>query len=206
MGFFDFIFGKTYTEEDNLGTRHETLSFASSYWLARQGSPNKEPFVLFQFDEDQPAETALLELPIIERARDTGKLICTEVLIFGYYPQENGKVEAILCGGELSYDLWQQAKVSFEKHGGTLRNELAPSAEAKPAKKTGGNAGRVEFLREERPQRYGTTMTYRIHKAPSKAAAMAFLEKNPVTQKLYYLVVETPEGTFSRDLQGIYKE
>jgi hypothetical protein len=52
----------------------------------------------------------------------------------------------------------------------------------------------------------GSTFVYRIHKAPDSASAKAFLEKNSITQKLYYLVVETPEGNYCRDIQGIYRE
>jgi len=49
-------------------------------------------------------------------------------------------------------------------------------------------------------------MIYRVHKAPDAASAKAFLEQNPVTKQFYYIVVETPEGNYCRDIQGMYKE
>ena len=43
-------------------------------------------------------------------------------------------------------------------------------------------------------------------RSPNAASAKAFLQQNPVTQNLFYLVVETPEGNYCRDIQGIYTE
>ena len=48
--------------------------------------------------------------------------------------------------------------------------------------------------------------TYRVYRANSAKAARDFLTKNPVNEKLLYLVVETPDGNFCRDIMGIYKE
>jgi len=45
-----------------------------------------------------------------------------------------------------------------------------------------------------------------VYKGSNKASAMAFLEKNPVNKELYYIVVETHEGNFCRDMMGFYQE
>jgi arginine exporter protein ArgO len=200
---------KSYKEKDNLGTRHDTESIATSYWVARIQSPKKEPFVLHMFDTEEDARQALLELPCIHAAEDTGNLICTEVLIFGYYPTSEKKYEAILCGNELSHELWAQAKASFIKHGGRLRGEgeQEPEKRAAPAKKAkASKPSKVVFVREDRQFKHGATFIYRVFKSPDAASAKAFLEQNPVTERLYYIVVETPEGNYCRDVQGIYKE
>lgn len=218
MGFLDKLFGKetgaqkgqgpkSFTEKDNRGTRHDTLGIASSYWMARISSPKKDPFVMYTFDNDEDARKALLELPSIHVAEDSQKLICTEVLIFGYYPTEQGKYEAVVCGDDLTHELWQKAKESFTKHGGQRKNDLEPEKRATPAAKVKeAKPAKVKFVREDHVQRYGTTMIYRVHKAPDAASAKAFLEQNPVTKQFYYIVVETPEGNYCRDIQGIYKE
>lgn len=39
--------------------------------------------------------------------------------------------------------------------------------------------------------------------AVTAAAAKAFLSQNPVTENLVYLIVETPEGCFGRDISGM---
>jgi len=64
----------------------------------------------------------------------------------------------------------------------------------------------VAFIREDRPVVKGFTLTYSIYKASNKNSAMAFLEKKPVDKMHYYLIVETPEGNYCRDINGIYKE
>lgn len=198
---------KTFTERDNMGTRHDDLSLATTYWMARISSPKKDPFVLYTFDTGKDAREALLELPCIHVAEDSQKLICTEVLIFGYYPTKGGKYEAIICGDELTHELWEQAKASFSKYGGRRKNDLEPERHAAPFPKAKtAQVGKVVFVREDRQQQSGATMIYRIYKGPDAASAQAFLKQNPVTRQFYYLVVETPEGNYCRDIQGIYKE
>lgn len=212
MGLLDKLFGgkkkqpKSFTEKDNRGTRHDTLEIANSYWFARLGSPKKEPFVMYTFDNEEDARKALLELPCIHMAQDSQKLICTEVLIFGYYKTKQGKYEAVICGDDLTHELWQQAKDSFAKHGGKRKNDLEPEKHAVRAKAKEAKPAKVKFVREDRVQRYGVTMIYRVHKAPDAASAKAFLEQNPVNRQFYYIVVETPEGNYCRDIQGMYKE
>jgi hypothetical protein len=214
MGFLKKLFGagqkaKSYREQDNRGTRHDTEDLASSYWFARQSSFKKDPFVLYTFDTEKDAREALLELPCIHVAEDSGKLICTEVLIFGCYRTKEGKYESIVCGDDLSHDLWEQAKASFIKHGGHPRGQgdLEPEKRSAPVKKASPpKPAKVVFVREDREAKMGVTFIYRIHRAPDAASAQAFLQQNPVTKQFYYIVVETPQGNYCRDIQGIYKE
>jgi hypothetical protein len=219
MGFLSSLFGKrapdkgrdqgrdSFTEKDTRGTRHDTLSLAEAYWIARMPLRKKDPFVMYTFDAEEQAREALLELPCIHTAEDSQKLICTEVLIFGYYPTEGGTCEALICGDELTHELWELAKASFGRHGGRLKNDLEPETRATSAPEPKApQAGKVRFVREDRKQELGATLIYRIHKGPDAASAKAFLAENPVSKKLYYIVVETPEGNYCRDINGIYKE
>lgn len=66
----------------------------------------------------------------------------------------------------------------------------------------------VVFVQETRnPDPYRTAIaTYRVYRGDSKKAAYDFLTKNIVKEKMLFLVVETPEGNFCRDINGIYKE
>ena len=217
MGFLSWLFGKKKTsdsaqgpksfgEKDNRGTRHDTVSLASSYWMARITSPKKDPFVLYTFDTEDAARDALLDLPCIHVARDSGKLICTEVLIFGCCRTEEGKYEAIVCGDDLTHELWEKAKARFAKHGGRRKNDLEPASRAAVPKAQPARPGKAVFVREDRRQQMGTTMTYRVHKGPDGASAKALLEAHPVNRQFCYIVVETPEGNYCRDIQGMYKE
>jgi len=70
-----------------------------------------------------------------------------------------------------------------------------------------GGGGKVTFLREEkRPAMQGisTLATYRYYKAASTEAALEFLNKQEVTQKLFYVAVETPDGRWVKDCTGLY--
>lgn len=197
-------------EKDNRGTRHDTEDIASSYWMTRISQTKKDPFVLYSFDTEKQAKDALLELPCIHEAEDTGKLICTEVLIFGCYKTQKGTCESVICGGDLTHDLWDKARKSFIKHGGKPRGQgdLEPEKGAKkPAPKVKSKkSGQVVFVREDKQNRMGVNFTYKIHKGPNAAAAKEFLANQPVNKQFLYYVVETPEGNYCKDIQGMYKE
>lgn len=196
-----------YVEHDDEGTLQDTLSKAMAYWSVRMTHEKKDPFVLSVFDHEQDARAALLDLPCIHVADDTGRLICTEVLIYGYYPTEDGRFEAIVCGEDMTPELFRQAHDSFARHGGTLKNELEPAGEPTMPATEVGDASRVVYVREDHQNSpYGALMTYRIYRAPDAASAKAYLEDHPVTQPLVYIVIETPEGNYCRDIQGMYKE
>jgi len=214
MGFWSKLFRKgqptkSFNEKDNMGTRQNTLNLASCYWIARNVNQKFEPYVLYTFENENDARDSLLDLDCIHVANDTGNLICTETLIFGHYGTDDGKYEAIICGEDLTHELWEEAKESFVRHNGKRKNDQEPQKRAQPQAKVieeKADTDKVIFVREDRQQSMGHTMIYRIHKGPDAASAKAFLKRNPVTQQFYYIVVETPEGNYCRDIQGIYKE
>ncbi|MGO9119679.1 MAG: hypothetical protein ACLQPD_18965 [Desulfomonilaceae bacterium] len=45
-----------------------------------------------------------------------------------------------------------------------------------------------------------------VWRAASAQAAKEYLNTRVITQRLYYLVVETPEGNWGKDVDGAYKE
>lgn len=217
MGIFDFIFGKkdqagnlasspqssSYLEKDNLGTQHDTKSKAMAYWTGgRMAMTRKDPFVMFTFTNGKDARAALLELPCIHIAEDSKGLICTERLIYGYYDIGNS-CEAILCGDALTIELWELAKASFAKHGGTRKNDLESTRHADiVSSKKEAHPESVSFVKDQN----ANNALYKVYKGPDEQSAMAFLQQNPVTKDFLYLVVETPEGNFCRDKAGIYRE
>ena len=169
---------------------------------------HKHPFTLFKFTSESNAEQAFLELPYIHKAKDTNNLICRKLLIFGYYKTKEGIYEAILCGKDLTLDEFNKAENAFKKHGGILKNNLKPSnlAENKQKKEENmnkvGNSDNVKFNKKYQEGPF----TYECYLAKNKADAMAFLNKKTVEKSLYYIVVDTPEGNFGRDIYGIYEE
>ncbi|MBP3210782.1 MAG: DUF805 domain-containing protein [Oscillospiraceae bacterium] len=200
---------KRYYERDNMGTRQENMSQAMSYWMVeRMGKAEKPPFTLFTMPSAKAAEEALLELPFIHKAADSGKLICERLMTFGYYETtENGvltgKYEALVTGSDLTLDEFKLAEDAFTRRGGTCKNHEAPSAAVK-AQTTQGDAKKVRH--KETVRGNDGISTYEVYTAPDKASAMAYLKTRTVSQRLYYIVVETPEGNFGRDINGFYQE
>lgn len=143
--------GETYRERDNVGIRQETLLQATAYWTARLAGRNSDAFVLYVFDEEADARDALLELGCMHVARDSGKVICTETLVFGYYKVAEGVYEAMVCGDDLSLDLWETARSSFSSHGGSTKEERAPEArQASSPSRRQRASGRAKFGRAGR--------------------------------------------------------
>ena len=216
MSFWKKLFGgdcetaaASFAEKDNVGDRHDSSQRAIGYWMGeRMRRERKDPFVMHEFESANDARNGLLALPCIKIASDTGNLICTKPLIFGYYQTDSSHWEAVLCGDDLAHDLWSQAREAFRKNGGTLKNELEPQKKA-----TAGSAsvGKAQFVGKETKNVQGNfgmaaKCTYEVYKAPNAATAQDFLRGKTVTQQQYYVVVETPEGNYGRDVNGIYKE
>ena len=194
---------KVFSEKDNLGTRHD-FELAKAYWWDRMVKQKHEPFVLYTFDKEENAREALLDLPCIHIAQDTGNLICTDVLIYGYWQTSERTYESVICGYDLSHELWALAKDRFSYHGGSLKNDLEPEPSKIPATPAASNnIADVVYVREDR---LNDGTIYQIHRAPNAATAQIFLQQKPVNKALFYIIVETPEGNYGRDIDGIYKE
>jgi hypothetical protein len=63
-------------------------------------------------------------------------------------------------------------------------------------------SGQPVFIRKEQ----NNSGTYEIYKARDAESAKEFLMERDVKEKLYYIVVETPEGNWGMDMQGLYLE
>jgi hypothetical protein len=201
--------GKIYYERDNRGTRIETMDRSIGYWLGeRMQSVQKDPFVYYIFTNRDDARNAMLDLPFIHLAADSGKIICDKLFHFGYFAVTDngtftGKYDAFVAGADFTLDLWKITNEIFSKHNGERKNDLKPEKSVdKTAPTVAGNAKNVKFVREDRD----ATSVWRVHNAPCKADAVAFLSAQTITRSLYYVVVETPEGNFGKDKEGFYQE
>jgi hypothetical protein len=50
------------------------------------------------------------------------------------------------------------------------------------------------------------TFVYEVHRGPDAASAREFLAGKQVSKPHHYVIVETPQGNYGRDKDGIYKE
>ena len=60
----------------------------------------------------------------------------------------------------------------------------------------------VVFVREDKDN----NNIWMIYQAPAKADALEYLSKQEISVPSYYVVVETPEGNFGKDINGLYQE
>jgi phage FluMu protein Com len=60
----------------------------------------------------------------------------------------------------------------------------------------------VKFVCKEKKE----NSTYEVYKGTDAESAKTFLLTNRVTKKLYYIIVETPEGNWGMDVKGLYLE
>lgn len=65
----------------------------------------------------------------------------------------------------------------------------------------------VKFKKKySKPGRLGGTCIYEVWTTSDAQAAKEYLNTRTITRRMYYLVVETPEGNWGKDFDGVYKE
>ena len=201
--------GRLYYEQDNMGSRQDTMLQAITYWKKeRPGLSNEQPFTLFTFSSADAAEKAMLELPFIHKAADSGKLICDRMMTFGLYETKvkgalTGQYEVLVAGGDLTKDELFYAEAVFSSHQGKckIRNMTSVCADSNTE---GGNTSLVRYSETIRGN--DGISTYEVYNAPDKASAIAFLREKTIVRRYYYIIVDTPEGSFGKDFVGLYQE
>jgi hypothetical protein len=153
---------RVFSERDNVGTRYETSDKVLAFWQTHVKGGSNAPVLMYHMRDRKSAMNAMLSLPPIQIAHDSGKLISTEVLQFGVYPTpEHGDVERswgfVLAGQQMTPELYEAAVASCKKVKGIERVNRAPSRAA--AANPGGSVdssgsskpspNRVTFDRDE---------------------------------------------------------
>ena len=219
---------RSFAERDNVGTRYETQERVQNFWTPYLLGRPKFPFIFYDMPSKQDALDAMLALPPIKLASDSGKLISTEILQFGVYPNASSGTAAtwgfFLAGERITPALYEAAVASCRKyHGTNPRVSDPPAAAGVVSNSSQPNSASVTFDWEERVDMLkqmkarGISIAgsenlppqiaiKRHYKAPSRDAALTFLKANAVDKPFYYLVVHTPEGAFGRDKDGIFDQ
>ena len=141
-------------------------------------------------------------------AADSGKLICDRRMTFGCYATKTRgalkeQYEVMVTGSDLTEDELFFAESFFSGYQGRCKVRNVPSACAdSPA--AGGNAALVRYAKTIKGN--DGISTYEIYSGPDKASAFAFLNEKNVSRRYYYIIVDTPEGSFGKDCIGFYQE
>lgn len=215
---------KKYNSSDNLGTNYTDYIKVNAAWkvqgmmldkgeevnLYRGGTHKKlvakgHPYICYTFNNQQDAKAAMSSISYFKIAQDTFNFISLEVLEFGCYETETlGEWEVIIWGENFTKELFDEAKSKLSKSRGKIKGERAAqkaSIKAKPTKQTKA-VEKPNYIRTD----YQGANTYDIYSAKSKSAALEFLKNKSVTKSLYYVIIETPEGNWGKDINGIYQE
>lgn len=213
MNFFKALFNKKskfesdqqHYEKDNVGTRITSANQADTVWQVSY-LINGTGSVNYQFDYLDSAKRALSQLSYIHIANDTGELISSETIEYGYYERE-GKGEVIIWGDSFTEEMWNEANEKLSNAKGLKRVSQKPKVKAKNKieKINSTKAEDVKFVKTEYNKIGGITATYKYYSGPSKSSALEFLKQITVKEQFYQIVVETPEGIFARDIKGIYE-
>ena len=117
----------------------------------------------------------------VERTAKKGPNIGSSFHVCNRYPECKGKVAI----GE---------QMNAERSSRRLIREARKTPEKSTAE--------PKFIQKERKG----NSTYEIYKGTNTESARAFLLTKRIDKKMYYIVVETPEGNWGVDVQGLYLE
>lgn len=199
--------GQPFYEKDNRALRIQRLGQAEDFWSAYETKRPGVAYLRYAFDTRLQAIDALESLSCVHPARDTGLLICTETVTLGCYRTKDGSYEVFLAGENLSRQTWSEATENFPAHRGRYRSQHTPDSTEKAPPPTPASQS-VVFKKEYYLLDMSRTQYYRIFEAPGRETARAFLwrRENNISHRDHTILVETPDGTFSRDINGIHED
>ncbi len=179
------------------------------FWDRAAADPENFKYVAYMFPSIKEATAALQKLTYIT-TNPNGDLRCTrDNLLFGVYPHQDGAV-AFVGGSEFHYAPWREATAVLPELEGAryfkVSTEPAVSLEVPDIDKMASEQNiKIESLGVEdyTDPEGGFTRCYK-YKAESKEMAMLFLENFQVNEEGIVVQVETPEGIFGKDENGIY--
>lgn len=194
-------------EIDNMGTRIESFNQA----LGLMMSDASKPKLIFALDSMKDAQLAFLNLSFIHLTNDTNKLISSEILEYGFYQVREDLFHAVIMGSDLDEKKWEEAITSFTTQGGRIFEKVEPVKKSSDETTQSEHDDTVVFVREDEimrttPFQQEVLCTYRIYRANSAKVAKEYLSNVTVNKPFLFVIVETPEGSYARDNQGIYRE
>ena len=227
MSFFKKLFGtatqKKYKSNDNVSTTYTDYKQVNAAWQAQgmmldkgnritinyDNGKSKEviskghPYICYTFKTEETAKKGLSSISFIKTASDTNEFISLEVLEFGCYETETkGLWEVIIWGANFNNEMFNESASKLSAAGGMKKGGRVPPEKKQTKPKPTNKAGKATY---DRTDKQGPN-TYEVYKAPSQSVALEFLKKKSVNKPLYYVIIETPEGNWGKDKDGIYQE
>lgn len=192
-----------FSAKDNLGTFFPTRQMTGSFWIKHGIAMGTIPFVCYTFKSQTEAKQALESLSYFQKVADLEYPIALEVMSYGYFEVEGRKWEVIFWSGELTRTMINEARRSFKSLGGAEKDVRYPVTTKK--KKTKALNDEVE-LGSFIPRGYikKGIHTYNILSASDKETALHVLKLEKIKDDFIHCLIETSEGCFAKDKDGIY--
>lgn len=182
------------------------------FWDAANADPDHFKYVAYLFPDVNSGRNALQQLSFITVDPNSGSLIAKRNDISCGVYQHQGRAVAFLGGIELNYARWREASMVWPE---------LPMAEyfkvsAEPAVKL--ELPNMEELQKESGIEVESLGTEDVRgkngefnrifrfRCPSREHALKFLEKFQVEEEGIIVSVETDDGVFNKDINGIYTE
>ncbi|MDD3695916.1 MAG: hypothetical protein PHG44_08125 [Lentisphaeria bacterium] len=179
------------------------------FWARVEANPDRFKYVAYLFPHMNDANNALSKLTYIDTARD-GNLTCKRDIFFGAYPHQEGAV-CFVGGEKLNYALWREASAILPELPGAeyFKVSTEPAVRLELPDMTAiSSDGELQIKSlgvEDVTNELGEFSRCYRYSVESKERALEFLEKTAVGEEGVVIHVETPEGVFGKDLNGIFE-
>lgn len=177
------------------------------FWEQADADPDHFKYVAYMFPSIADANRALQKLSYIQ-VSGSGDLKCARDILFGVYPHLEGAV-AFVGGTKFGYALWREASAVMPEEPGAVYFKVSTepfvSLDIPDVEKLASESDlHIENLGvEELAGEKGFIRCYK-YRAETKDAAMSFLTGIDVNEEGISIQVETPEGIFGKDENGVY--
>jgi len=178
------------------------------FWSRAEADPEGFKYVAYLLPDMEDAQNALEQSSFLEQGTD-GRLRCYQDLMVGFYPHQ-GKAVCFVGGENLSYALWGEASAVMPELPGAEYFRVSTAPEVLLEIPDVEGALRDDSLQithvGNRDGEGDDYSQYYVYKAPDRDNAVEFLRRARVDEPGIHVVVETPEGVWGKDLNGIYQE
>jgi hypothetical protein len=179
------------------------------FWARVDADPEHFKYVAYMFPNLSEASAALSKLSYIFTDKD-GNLNCKRELHFGVYPHQ-GMAVCFVGGEKLNYACWREATAVLPELPNATYFKVSTEPEVMLELPDVDEMNKESHLQitslgvEDVTNESGEFSRCFKYSAGSKEQALAFLGKTDVKEDGIVIHVETPEGIFGKDINGIFE-
>ncbi len=178
------------------------------FWDAAEADPEHFKYVAYMFPDERAGTEALSKLSYMH-VTEKGTLHCSKNLMYGVYPHQ-GKAVAFVGGVDYHYAPWREATAVLPELPGAEYFKVSPEPEVlleipvlDEQEAADLHIESIGIEEMEDSQGGGFIRCYK-YRADTKEHALDFLQKFEVNEEGIVVQVETAQGVFGKDENGIF--